>query len=67
MKPNRLVVVLAPAHLLLGERHSGGLHPDPDLPRPGRGQSAPGHLQAFRLDDPGQDDLYGFSGHDISF
>jgi hypothetical protein len=61
----RLVVVLAAAHLLLGERHAGRLHPQDDLPLGGRRQVTGADLQSARLDLAGQDDLGG-AVHDAS-
>jgi len=55
----RLVVVLAEAHLLLGERDAGRVHPQDHL-APRRGGEIPGaHLQAARLDLARQHDLGG--------
>jgi hypothetical protein len=58
-RERRLVVVLAAAHLLLGERHAAGLHLDQGLARAGRGQFAFPDDEAIGLDDAGQDDLGG--------
>ena len=56
-RKGRLVVVLAPAHLLLGEGDPGGLHPQADLTGP-RGCHGPGgDIQRFGIDDPGKNDL----------
>ena len=55
-RERRLVVVAAPAHLLLGEGHVGGLHADHRLPGGGR-RDRSGPRQAFRLHHAGQHDL----------
>ena len=56
-RERRLVVVPAAAHLLLGERDPGRLHPDHDLARAGGGDRSVPDLQPFRLHLARQDDL----------
>jgi hypothetical protein len=60
-----LVVVPAPAHLLLGEGDPGRLHPDHDLAGARDGNCAVPDLQPFRLHLARQDDLdESFGVHD---
>ena len=58
----RLVVVVAAAHLLLGERDAGRLDAHHRLVRARVGQLAAGDLESLRLHGPGEHDLGGVHG-----
>ena len=57
-----LVVVLAAAHLLFGERDAGGLHAHHDLSGDRRGETAVGQLQPVGVNTSWQDDFHGGGG-----
>ncbi|GAB3462508.1 hypothetical protein GCM10027519_25540 [Kineococcus endophyticus] len=59
----RLVVVAAPAHLLLGERDAAGLDRDEGLAGTGDGHVGAFDAQALGLDDAGEDDTGGGHGN----